>query len=719
MISPAYVRRSALAIMLALAALLVVTAGASAATNTLAWGPSGPITTSAEALAGFVSITCSSPGDCVAAGRDANLTVGEGSGAAAFAVEHNGEWGTPVLLGQAQLPMGAAPADMQNTTFTSIACSSVTSCVAVGSYFQDEESSLQGEAMTVPITITGATGVASDASEVTLPASADGALDQNAVLNGVSCEASGCEAVGQYQTADNVEPMIAAPGVGGVWTATKANTTTLPNSSEGANTTSVLNAISCPPSGEDCEAVGTYSDAAGNLYPWAVQVQVNTGTAHTPEAIALPSDFVAQPAPAESPQQPMMTEISCPSADACTAAGAYETSPAAIATQAFAVPITTEMPGKVSEISTDSQGAEVTGLSCTDAGDCIITGESAQGTTVGFFATETEGAWATAAPVGSSATTLQALDCLTVTNCVGFGTTLTPTLIEETSFFAALPALAVVTSSLPAATVGVPYSATLQETGGSGVSNWSVSNGVLPAGLTLDAATGVISGTPATAGSNGFILTDTDPGPPSQTETASLFISVAAAPLVTTTPPSSGTTTTPGTTTTTPGTTTTAPVSGATQTTPVGTAAATPSATAKLVKVSAKGMKVSVTVSCSDAACKGSLALTTVEHLTGSKVTAVTARAGAVKKKTKPKTKTVTLVKGNYSVAVGKSATVTLTLKGASAKLLTTRHSLPAKLTLTPTGSKTATASKNVSLKAVTVAKKTRKKHSHYAATSE
>jgi len=68
------------------------------------------------------------------------------------------------------------------------------------------------------------------------------------------------------------------------------------------------------------------------------------------------------------------------------------------------------------------------------------------------------------------------------------------------------PALTITTTSLPNGGVGVAYSQTLAASGGSGIYTWSVSAGSLPAGLSLNAATGVISGIPTTAGTSNFTV---------------------------------------------------------------------------------------------------------------------------------------------------------------------------------------------------------------------
>ncbi len=59
---------------------------------------------------------------------------------------------------------------------------------------------------------------------------------------------------------------------------------------------------------------------------------------------------------------------------------------------------------------------------------------------------------------------------------------------------------------------GYPYTDTLTASGGNGPLSWSVSAGSLPNGITLNAATGVISGTPGTEGTFSFTATATSSG---------------------------------------------------------------------------------------------------------------------------------------------------------------------------------------------------------------
>jgi hypothetical protein len=69
--------------------------------------------------------------------------------------------------------------------------------------------------------------------------------------------------------------------------------------------------------------------------------------------------------------------------------------------------------------------------------------------------------------------------------------------------------VSITSSSLPTATAGAPYSATLTATGGTAPYAWTLVSGTLPAGLTLSLA-GVISGTPTIAGTSNFTVRATD-----------------------------------------------------------------------------------------------------------------------------------------------------------------------------------------------------------------
>jgi hypothetical protein len=70
--------------------------------------------------------------------------------------------------------------------------------------------------------------------------------------------------------------------------------------------------------------------------------------------------------------------------------------------------------------------------------------------------------------------------------------------------------LIVTTQSLPNATVGTPYGATLTATGGLPPYTWSIISGSLPPGLVLDSS-GNITGTPTVAGTYNFTVQVVDP----------------------------------------------------------------------------------------------------------------------------------------------------------------------------------------------------------------
>ena len=91
--------------------------------------------------------------------------------------------------------------------------------------------------------------------------------------------------------------------------------------------------------------------------------------------------------------------------------------------------------------------------------------------------------------------------------------------------------LAITTTSLPEGNVNQPYSASLSGSGGALPYTWSVSP-ALPANLSLDTATGAITGTPTTQATTTHTFTLRDSSAPSQTVQQTLSITIHPAPTV-------------------------------------------------------------------------------------------------------------------------------------------------------------------------------------------
>ena len=90
----------------------------------------------------------------------------------------------------------------------------------------------------------------------------------------------------------------------------------------------------------------------------------------------------------------------------------------------------------------------------------------------------------------------------------------------------------ITTTSLANGTAGVAYSATLAATGGVTPYVWSIVSGSLPAGLSLNASTGMISGTPTSAGTSNFTVQVTDAQNPADSDTQALSLTInSPAPL--------------------------------------------------------------------------------------------------------------------------------------------------------------------------------------------
>ena len=100
----------------------------------------------------------------------------------------------------------------------------------------------------------------------------------------------------------------------------------------------------------------------------------------------------------------------------------------------------------------------------------------------------------------------------------------------QSESFTIEPAPSFGASTLPDGEIGVPYDATPSLSGGSGPYTWSVEDGSLPGGLTLDPSTGEVSGTPTTTGPFSFTLVATDGN--GQTATQAEPVRIEPAPSV-------------------------------------------------------------------------------------------------------------------------------------------------------------------------------------------
>ncbi len=107
------------------------------------------------------------------------------------------------------------------------------------------------------------------------------------------------------------------------------------------------------------------------------------------------------------------------------------------------------------------------------------------------------------------------------------------TATKSLSILIASAQLQIVTTSLADATIGLPYSIQLGATGGVTPYSWSIKSGALPAGLALSAS-GVISGTPTTAGTYSFTAQVADSTQQTATQNYTLAVKAPTASSCTT-----------------------------------------------------------------------------------------------------------------------------------------------------------------------------------------
>ncbi|HEX3617439.1 MAG TPA: Ig domain-containing protein [Solirubrobacteraceae bacterium] len=588
-----------------------------------------PANANAAETSELISVGCEGSGSCTAVGY---YTLKSGPEAAMITQITDG---VPATAIQVTLPANAENVNAGDLQGVSCPTAGGT-CAAVGFYRTGPSSY---EAMVVAIN----GGVAATGVAVPLPANANPTTPQ-AELYSVACQTSGgCTAVGQYATPNGDDvPMAVAISGGAPATAVQGPVPSAHNDTpQGTEEW-----LACPASGT-CQALGQYQDSSNQEQ--LMVTPVSGGTFGTPTLVTLPNLL--------APDDIQNGAISCSSASLCVDSGYYETN----SSQYLDFLITITPSGATVAVVPPPAGADLStvglsgfyGVGCVVNGTCLSAGwfglgtSQQQGMHVQTSASGVAGAASeTPAPSAANTTapnvTLDGVGCSTTGSCVEVGTDLDGAGRYEPFAVSEQAPLALSNPGLAAGKVGSAYQAQLSAAGAWGSYSWSISSGSLPAGLSLNAQTGVLSGTPTAAGTASFTVEATGTGSPLQTATLPLSLTIAALP---------------------------------------------PRLKLLSASTAVSGNRLKVKLACANSACKGSVKL--------ERTVVVTVKKG---KKRVRKHRTVVLGTASYSLAAAHTKTLELKLngKGRRALVAAKRHRLRVTLVATVTGGKRVTRSETI-----------------------
>ncbi|HLI60248.1 MAG TPA: Ig domain-containing protein [Solirubrobacteraceae bacterium] len=517
-------------------------------------------------------------------------------------------------------------------------------CIAVG----EENSGAQ------PIEATEASGAWTGASAI---AGASGTLSGISCLGGGNCSAVGSG--GGRPIAMNVS--------GGAFTSLT------PPALPTGDTSGALTAVSCTTPG-NCVAVGNALDASGQTQ--AIVATETAGAWAQAVQLALPTGA------AGAGQDASLNAIACPASGHCTAVGSYVDGAGHTTAMVANQNGTTWGQGLALGLPSGATASQLDSISCSNTGNCTATGSVVAGTAAPLSATESGGTWsaATALPLPAGASSSGSLsDVALAVGCTGAERCDAAGSYPDATGRGAMglvshPSLVITTRALRRGAIGTRYLAKLSTAGGAGGDVWSITGGSLPAGLTLDAATGVISGTPTTDQTTTFAVAVHDDASPPDEATATLSITIG-----------------PATKSTKPGSTSKGKGKSKKH------HRRTVKRGAKLTKVSVRhGSTVHFTIRClGTRRCRGRAALVVVEHLRGKKVIAINATARRARG---TRTRTIWLGSVRYSLRGGRAVTRTIRLDRLGRRLLARHHPLKAGLALRPRSARHATIEHRVKL---------------------
>lgn len=355
---------------------------------------------------GFNALSCPTVGWCVATGRYSN-TLGNFPPFASTL--SGGSWTSTVL----PLPPTAANPST-GTQDRGLSCPTSGWCVTTGSYL-DPSSHTQAYIDTL-------SGGSWTTMVAPLPPTPD--ADPEAVLKAVDCSASGmCVAGGTYLT---TTPALETQGFfdtlfNQTWGPTVAP---VPADAAAMPNPSILSVSCTPPQSTPrplllpgvCVAVGGYQNTSGGQpMAWVVANALVTA-----KKVPLPADASANPFAA-------LTDVSCPVAGWCEAAGSYDTPAftnglpivATLANNAW----TTQVPPGVGP---GDVGGYVQTISCSWPGSCVAAGlKLLSASQIAFFDTQVNGSWSgngavlPNGPIGSTESDTAKPSCVAGTCLVG------------------------------------------------------------------------------------------------------------------------------------------------------------------------------------------------------------------------------------------------------------------------------------------------------------
>ena len=415
-------------------------------------------------------VTCLTSSSCIAVGQSS------GSGGAQTLVE---SWdGTSWSIVPSPNPTGTLGNALTDNGLNGVACLSSTSCIAVGSSWGSDESDGSD----------GQTLIESwDGTSWSVVPSPNIAGAYSSSFDKVAClSATSCIAVGGVQDPPN-NPNGYSTLVES-WDGTSWSIVPSPNDNSEGN----LYDVACV-SSTDCTAVGYGYDQEGLVESW-------DGTSWS--IVPSPSDASG------------LFGISCPSSTACFAVGGFD--------QAFVETGTdpiVSISSSTSAIFTPGAPNAYTVTTSTPAGQPIPSITEAG--TLPSDLTFTDNGNGTASLTGTPGPADAGSYPITITASNG----VSPDASQD--FTLTVLPIGITTTSLPSGTTGEPYSAGLSVSGGVAPNRWSVSNGTLPNGLSLNPSTGAIKGTPTTIGSSSFTVAVTDSSSPTLSATSELTITIA------------------------------------------------------------------------------------------------------------------------------------------------------------------------------------------------